>query len=75
MSKTYEVKCFGLVCPMPVARTKNKMKEMESGDILEIRGDFAEAAENITRYVEKHGGKVLEHEIDGKSYFLKVKKL
>jgi tRNA 2-thiouridine synthesizing protein A len=75
MSKTYEVKCFGLVCPMPVARTKNKMKKMDSGDVLEIRGDFAEAAGNIARYVEKHGGKVIERELDGETYYLKIKKL
>lgn len=75
MSKTYEVECFGLVCPMPVARTKKQMKQMEKDDILVIKGDFAEAAENIKRYVEKHGGEVLEHELDGENYYLKIKKL
>ncbi|MFO7798065.1 MAG: sulfurtransferase TusA family protein [Promethearchaeati archaeon] len=73
MSKTI-LKCEGMVCPMPVAKTKRKLRELNSGDILEITGDFAEASENIKRFVEKQGHKVLEHKIEGENYHLKVKK-
>jgi len=66
--------CDGLVCPLPVARTKKKLGEMESGNILEVNGDFAESGENIKRYVEKHGDVVLEFKIDGEDYYIKIKK-
>jgi len=73
MSKS-SLNCEGMVCPMPVARTKRKLRELNSGDLLEIKGDFAEASENIKRFVEKEGHKVLDHKIEGENYFLLVKK-
>ena len=66
--------CDGLVCPLPVARTKKKISEMESGDILEVTGDFGESGENVKRYVEKHGDSVLEFKINGEDYYIKIKK-
>jgi TusA-related sulfurtransferase len=63
------------VCPLPVARTKKKISEMESGDILEVTGDFGESGENVKRYVEKHGDSVLEFKINGEDYYIKIKKV
>ncbi len=48
---------------------------MESGNTLEVNGDFAESGENIKRYVEKHGDSVLEFNINGEDYYIKIKKL
>ena len=65
----------GLVCPLPVARAKRKISEMESGDILEVNGDFGESGENIKRYIEKHGDSVLEFTIKDEDYYIKIKKV
>ena len=48
---------------------------MDSGDILEVTGDFGESGENVKRYVEKHGDSVLEFKIKGEDYYIKIKKL
>ena len=64
----------GLVCPLPVAKTKRKLMEMQSGDILEVIGDFAEAGENIKRYLEKVDDKLLEIKFDGENYYAKIQK-
>lgn len=66
--------CSGLVCPMPVAKTKRRLLEMESGDILEVTGDYAEAGENIKRYLDKREDKILEYKIEGENYYLKIEK-
>ncbi len=62
------------MCPLPVARTKKKINELESGDILEVTGDFGESGENIKRYIEKHGDSVLDFKIKGEDYCIKIKK-
>ncbi len=31
--------CVGLACPMPIFKTSNKIKEMKSGQILEVQAD------------------------------------
>ncbi len=74
MSEVIKLDCSGLVCPMPVAKTKRKLLEMKSGDILEITGDFAEAGENIKRYIENHNEKLVEFKVDGEDYYLKIEK-
>ena len=38
---------------------------METGDILEVKGDFGESGENVKRYIEKHGDSILEFKIKG----------
>ncbi|KKK41425.1 hypothetical protein LCGC14_0765580 [marine sediment metagenome] len=74
MSDSAKLDCSGLVCPMPVAKTKRKLLEMKSGDILEVTGDFAEAGENIKRYIENHDEKLLEFKVNGENYYLKIEK-
>ena len=74
MSDIVKLDCSGLVFPMPVAKTKSNNLEMKRGEILEVTGDFAEAGENIKRYVEKHGDKLLIFKIDGENYSLKIEK-
>lgn len=75
MVENFTLDCAGLVCPMPVAKTKKIMNQMKSGDILDVSGDFCEAGENIRRYIESHGGKALEFKINGEDYCLKIQKL
>lgn len=74
MPKTRKLDCSGLVCPMPVAKTKKVLSKMNSKDCLEVEGDFPEAGENIQRYVENHGSKVLEFKNNGDTYYLKIEK-
>ncbi|MHA1758222.1 MAG: sulfurtransferase TusA family protein, partial [Promethearchaeota archaeon] len=69
MENIRKLDCSGLVCPMPVAKTKRTLIEMNSGDILEINGDFLEAGENIKRFAEKQGHQILEFKIDGDKYY------
>jgi len=59
---------------MPVAKTKRQLLEMNSGDILEVTGDYAEAGENIKRYLDKREDKVLEYKTEGENYYLKIQK-
>lgn len=66
--------CSGLVCPMPVAKTKRQLLEMKSGDILEVTGDYAEAGQNIKRYIEKHQDTLLDFKVDGENYYIKIEK-
>lgn len=74
MTESQKLNCSGLVCPMPVAKTKRKLLEMNKGDILEVIGDFAEAGHNIKRYIDKHQDKLLDFKIDGEDFYIKIEK-
>ena len=64
----------GKVCPMPAAETRNSMRKMDSGSIIEIIGDFEGALENVIKMAKKNGGDVLEQESKPNYYRVVVKK-
>jgi len=74
MTSSYKLDCSGLVCPMPVAKTKRQLLEMKSGEILEVSGDYAEAGENIKRYIDRIDDKILEFKTEGENFYLKIEK-
>ena len=74
MVNSRKLDCSGLVCPMPVAKTKRQLLEMKSGEILEVSGDYAEAGENIKRYLDKREDKILEFKSEGENYYMKIEK-
>ena len=74
MSESYKLDCSGLVCPMPVAKTKRQLLEMKSGDILEVSGDYSEAGENIKRYIDRIDDKILEFKTEGENFYIKIEK-
>ena len=74
MVNSRKLDCSGLVCPMPVAKTKRQLLEMKSGEILEVSGDYAEAGENIKCYIDKREDKILEFKSEGENYYMKIEK-
>jgi len=74
LTNTHKLNCNGLVCPLPVAKTKRKLMELESGDILQVSGNFAEAGENIKRYISKTQNKIVDFKIDGEDFSIKIQK-
>jgi len=74
MVNSRKLDCSGLVCPMPVAKTKRQLLEMKSGEILEVTGDYAEAGENIKRYLSKREDMILEYKTEGENYYLRIEK-
>jgi tRNA 2-thiouridine synthesizing protein A len=74
MTGSHKLDCSGLVCPMPVAKTKRQLLEMKSGEILEVIGDYGEAGENIKRYLDKREDKIIEYKKDGEIFYLKIQK-
>ena len=47
---------------------------MENGEFFEVKGNFGETGENIKRFVENHGHKVVDFKIEGEYYSIKSKK-
>ena len=57
----------GEICPYPDVKTKNKLKKMRAGDILEVLVDYPLSVERIPRTVEKMGHEMLKIEKIGES--------
>jgi len=63
-----ELDVRGLVCPMPVLKTKKALEELAKGERLTVIGDYKPALENIKRFAETHGYRVVSVE-ESKDFF------
>ena len=65
----------GLSCPMPILQTKKKLKDMKSGQILEIQGTDPGTKNDIPAFSSRSGDEYLGMEQrDGyMSFYIKKK--
>ncbi len=67
--------CYGLLCPMPIIQTAEKIKEMELGQILEVVSTDAGIKEDMPAWCRQTGQKYLGFEEDGDIFKVYVKKV
>jgi TusA-related sulfurtransferase len=73
---TYTLDERGEVCPVPDVDTRRKLKEMKSGEILEVLVDYALSKERIPTGVKEVGGEVISiEEIGPSEWRILIKKL
>ncbi len=60
-----ELDCIGLYCPMPIARTKEEIENIEIGQVLKVEADDPAAEEDIARWAKRAGHQVLKFEKSG----------
>ncbi len=76
MKADVKLDCFGLLCPMPVIQTGQKIKEMKKGEILEVTSTDAGIKEDMPAWCRQTGQEFLgSEEEDGviKVYVRKLK--
>lgn len=61
--KTLDAK--GLACPMPIVKTRTEMKEMDSGQVLEIQATDKGAKADLTAWARSGGHELLDSQQDG----------
>lgn len=62
------------MCPMHLLKTRERMKELKEGQILEILTDYDGALDDIPSWCEKTGNEFLGIEDTGDYYKLYIKK-
>jgi tRNA 2-thiouridine synthesizing protein A len=55
----------GLFCPMPIAKTKEEIENIERGQVLKVEADDPAAEEDISRWARRAGHEVLRMEKSG----------
>lgn len=64
----------GEICPYNFVRTKLKLEEMESGEVLEVIIDNGEPMKNVPRSVKEDGHQLLKAEKIDEAFKLTIKK-
>ena len=66
--------CVGLYCPMPIANTANRLKELEVGQVLEILADDEGIKEDMPAWCRTTGHELVGMEEEAGQYKVYVKK-
>jgi len=66
--------CFGLQCPMPIFKTAQKMKEMKSGEVLEVVADDKGIQKDMPAWCRTTGNECLAIEEKDGEFHVFVKK-
>jgi len=76
MKADVKLDCFGLLCPMPIVQTAQKIKEMKIGEVLEVISTDAGIREDMPAWCRQTGQEYLgleEEEETIRVYVRKVK--
>lgn len=65
----------GLYCPVPVLRTRDRLKRLAPGAELEILADDPQVLEDLPAFCARHGHEYLGHRVEeGGVFVLRVRK-
>ena len=73
--KEVELDCLGEACPIPLVKAENKLKVMESGDVLIVQIDHSCAMKNVPEWARKEGHNVEIEEIDDGEWEIIIEKV
>ena len=64
----------GLTCPMPIVKTAQAMKELASGDMLEVRATDGGSVKDFAAWARSTGNALIELSTDGPVYRFVLRK-
>lgn len=70
MTHTHVLNARRLLCPMPVIRTQNAVKKLQTGEILEVIGTDSGILQDIPAWCRINGHAVLETFTDDFEYHI-----
>jgi tRNA 2-thiouridine synthesizing protein A len=66
--------CLGLFCPMPIVKTREAMKSMAVGQVLEMLSDDPASEADMRSWAKRTGNDLLAVAKDGAAYRFLVRK-
>ena len=75
MKADVKLDCFGLLCPMPIIRTAQKIKEIKIGEVLEVTSTDQGIKEDMPSWCRQTGQEFLGLEKEGEVIKVYIRKL
>ena len=74
MVADHKLDCLGLFCPMPVLKTRDAIKQMAVGQVLEMTSDDPASEADMRSWSAKTGHELLEIDRNGAVYRFLIRK-
>ena len=59
MQADHSIDCVGLYCPMPIVKTSQKIKELKTGEVLEVIADDKGIKQDMPAWCKSTGNEFL----------------
>jgi tRNA 2-thiouridine synthesizing protein A len=69
-----KIDCLGLFCPMPILKTREAMKALRSGQVLEMTSDDPASEADVRSWSAKTGNELVGIDRDGTVYRFLIRK-
>ena len=69
-----ELDTTGLTCPMPIMSAKKALKDLQSGDILQIKASDPGSVNDFEAFAKQTGNELLESSTEGDVFIFRLKK-
>jgi tRNA 2-thiouridine synthesizing protein A len=69
-----DLDCIGMICPLPVLRTKKALADMQTGQILRIKATDRGAEHDIPMFAKQTGNELIASEVDDELYIFYLKR-
>lgn len=69
-----KIDCLGLACPMPILKTREAVKQLASGQILEMISDDPASEADMRSWSSKTGHQLLTSERNGPVFRFLIRK-
>lgn len=66
MNANQTLDCVGLFCPMPIAKTKQELDKLKSGEVLEVLADDPGLEKDLPAWCKLTGNEFLGIEKEGR---------
>jgi TusA-related sulfurtransferase len=74
MKADQSLDCMGLYCPMPIVKTAEKIRQLKTGEVLEVVGDDQGIKQDMPAWCDATGHEFLGMEEEGGEIKVYVKK-
>ena len=74
INPNHTLDCIGFFCPEPLFQTRQKLDEIQIGDVLEVLADDPASEEDITRFCKRTGHKLMQFEKIGDEFRFIIRK-
>jgi tRNA 2-thiouridine synthesizing protein A len=69
-----ELDCIGMICPLPVLRTKKALSDMQTGQVLKIRATDRGAEHDIPMFAKQTGNELISTEVSDDIFIFYLKR-
>jgi len=69
-----KIDCTGLFCPMPIVKTREAIRDLAVGEVLEMLSDDPGSDPDMKSWVQRTGHELLEVARDGAVFRFRVRK-